>query len=130
MRTVALVCDLSGELPEVDLAINEHTRFVVQRPMIRRAEHGLLEAWPRSALLVPAPWNGNRHPISAVLQAIHEARRAEQGCVIAVGWRATAEEPAAGAQGRIDALAALVRNDGAAWTKIASSQGSLADVLA
>lgn len=130
MRTIPVACDLTGELPELDLATDEHTRVIVRRPAVARAEHGLLEAWPRSAILVPAPWNGNRHPISAVLHAIHEARQMEHGCVIAVGWCATAEEPPACSQHRVDALAALVRNDAASWTSLAAEHGSLADVLA
>jgi hypothetical protein len=131
MRTISIPCDLSGELPEVDLAIDEHTHIVVVRPVVRRAEVGLLEAWPRSALLVPAPWSAGRHPISAVLHAIHEARRVEQGCVIAVGWPARdAEETTATVQARVEGLRALVEGDCASWTKIGAAHGSLADVLA
>jgi len=130
MRRIDVSCDLFGELPELDLGLDEHNRIVVARPVVLRPEHGLIEAWPRSALVVPAPWTGQRHPISALLHAVHEARRMTAGCVVVVGWTATGEEPPAVAKHRTAAVAALLGNDASAWTSIATEHGSLADVLA
>ncbi len=130
MRSFHVDADLRGEVPELDLVIDEHNRVVVRRPVLWRPHDGLLEAWPRSAIVVPAPWTGGRHPIPLLLHAVHRALELDSGCVIVAGWTATDGESPAVAGHRARAIEALVRGDAAAWVSIAAEHGSLADVLA
>jgi hypothetical protein len=130
MRTLHVDADLRGEVPELDLALDEHNRIVVRRPVLWRPHDGLLEAWPRSAVAVPAPWTSGRHPIPLLLHAVHRALDLDHACVIVAGWTAASGESPPTAGHRARATEALVHGDAATWVSIAAEHGSLADVLA
>lgn len=120
---------LSGEIDPLDLELAHHHRVVVTRPRILQPETAPFPTRHGSAVLTPAPWAGELHPISFVLAAIHTAVATPNAVVCFIGHTAPDETPALG-NARAESVRCLVEDDAAAWVTLATQHGSIRDVKA
>lgn len=120
---------LKGAIEPTQLEPGAHHRFVATRPRVWRPEHSPFPADRGSALLVPAPWTDDVHPISVMLAAINAAQAVDDPLVFVAGCVEPDEDQALG-RARADTMAALVQGDAEQWVELATQHGSIADIKA
>lgn len=104
-------------------------RVIVEGPLIWQQEAGLLLVDPGSALCVPGPWTEWRHPFAALVSAVRCASAKVANPIVAIVGRMGSDSPAL-SLARADGLRCLIENQPADWVDLATSMGSLRDVLA
>ncbi len=133
-RGVALRVDLRELLEfeaELDTAIA--TCVVLERPRLRFVVPECLRCDHESALLVPASWTGDRHPLAALVHGLVALLDEPDRWLAIVGHASAPGSDATNqaiSEARADALRAIVDDDEAGWVAHARERGSLRDVLA
>jgi hypothetical protein len=139
-RRVDIALDLRGRPSNavgVDAEIPHHlpisNLLVITRPKLHFVVPDFLRYDHDSALLVPAPWTGQRHPLAGLVHAL-VALLDEPSWILVIVGHASASGNAANNQTlseqRADAIRALIERDTAAWVEHAREHGSLRDVMA
>ena len=117
----------------MQVATGVENRIVLRRPRLHFLAAGATRFDHDSALLVPSPHTGERHPIAALVHAMLALVRDEQRVLRVVGHTS---EPGSDShnQSLSEARAQCVRcwreADESGWVDLATQDGSLCDVLA
>jgi len=116
----------------VKIPTGMRTRLILQRPRIVRLEHTHFRYAKDSAIAVPAPWNGWRHPCAALaIVALH--LRHHPGVLVLCGHTSQTGSDAHNdklSQDRVIAIRALVAQARDEWIDVATRSGSLLDIKA
>lgn len=105
---------------------------VVRRPVLRLVTPDFLRLDSESAILVPAPWTEDRHPLAGVVHALLALLDDPARWLLVVGHASAPGSDArnqALSEHRADAIRALLEADSAAWVEHARKRGSLRDVI-
>jgi hypothetical protein len=148
-RRVDIALDLRGQPSGsvgVDAEIPNHRSIanllVIARPRLHFVvpgfsgpcgPAGFLRYDHDSALLVPAPWTGNRHPLAGLVHALVTLLDEPSWILLIIGHTSASGKAANNqtlSEQRADAIRALIERDTSAWVEHARKRGSLRDVMA
>jgi hypothetical protein len=134
-NSVGVDAEIPNHLPLLNILVLTRPRlhFVVPEFSGPAGPAGFLRYDHDSALLMPAPWTGNRHPLAGLVHALVTLQDEPSWTLLVIG-HASASGNAANNQTlsehRADAIRALIERDAAAWVEHARERGSLRDVMA
>lgn len=131
----ALIClDLHGQpSAAAEVETNVDNCLILRRPLLRFVVPDFLRFDNESAMLVPAPWTGDRHPLAAIVHGLVALLDAPDQWLFVVGHASAPGKASRNqtlSEARADFVRTLVVNDRAAWVELARTRGSLRDVIA